>query len=257
MLPVNIDIRDFISHFQLTIDETELFVYGLLDEIGERFKDGLIQNADRELKQVRQEYIRSIYIEKPDPETLIVGLSGWLPNAVEKGLQPFDMKEGFSKSDKRKPAYRKNRRTGWYLTIPFRIGIPSTIGDSSIFSNIMPEKVYEVAKEKLKTNSDRLRETDLPPEFQIKGVRSEVTNNITNQVFPSYTHKSSIYEGMQRSPKEFHSQYVTFRRVSDLSDPNSWIHSGIVAHNLMEKTLNSFPIGDIVSNTKKKFLETR
>jgi hypothetical protein len=31
-----------------------------------------------------------------------------------------------------------------------------------------------------------------------------------------------------------HSSYTTFRRVSDLSDPNSWINTGIEARHLAD-----------------------
>ena len=49
---------------------------------------------------------------------------------------------------------------------------------------------------------------------------------------------------------------MTFRRVSDNSDPNSWIHSGIVAHDLLQKTLSSFNVEDIVSRVKEDFIKT-
>lgn len=257
MLPVSIDISDFVQTWSLTTQETELFVYSVLDEIGKRYYDALFTKAGQELKQTRAEYQRAIYIEAPTEDSISIGLAGWLPNAIEQGIQPFDMKEGFSRSDKRKPAYRKNASTGWYLTIPFRHGTPGIVADSGIFSTVMPGPVYQAAKSLLKTENDLLRVKDLPPEFQIKGVRKEVVNNITKQVFPEYTHKSSIYEGMKKSSVEHHSQYVTFRRVSDLSDVNSWIHSGIEAHNLMMRTLETFPIDRVISEVKESFLSNR
>lgn len=255
--PVSIDISDFVSTWQLTIAETELFVYNVLDEVGGRFAEAWKKKAGEELKQTRQEYQRAIYIEKPTDDSIVIGLSGWMPNAVEKGLEPFDMKEGFSRSWKRKPAYRKNGSTGWYMTIPFRHGTPGIVGESAIFSSVMPSGVYKIAKTTLQAQDSSLKVTDLPAEFQIKGIRKEVINNISKQIFPEYQHKNSIYEGMQKSSMEGHSQYVTFRRVSDKSDPNSWIHSGIVAHNLMGKTLDSFPIERIISQVKEDFLKNR
>ena len=257
MLPVSIDISDFVSTWSLTMQETELFVYNVLDELGKRYYDALFTKAGQELKQTKSEYQKGIYIENPTEDSIVIGLAGWLPNAIEQGIQPFDMKDGFSKSSKRKPAYRKNASTGWYITIPFRHGTPGIVAESGIFSNVMPKTVYEVAKKQLKTENDSLKVSDLPAEFQIKGIRKEVVNNITKQIFPEYTHKSSIYEGMKRSSMEHHGQYVTFRRVSDQSDPNSWIHSGIVAHNLMTKALDTFPIDRIISQIKEDFLKNR
>ena len=62
---------------------------------------------------------------------------------------------------------------------------------------------------------------------------------------------------MTRSEKKYHGQYMTFRRVSDQSDPNSWIHKGFTAYNLMGKTLDKFPIDTIISNIKEDFLSNR
>lgn len=255
MIPVKIDISDFVSEWNLTAEEADLFVFNVLDEIAERFSDNWKNEAGKVLKQTRQEYQKSIYIEKPDPYSVAVGLAGWLPNAIEKGIEPFDMKlEGFSKSDKRK--FKKNG--GWYLTIPFRIGTPGIVADSSIFSSIMPNEVYKVVLKELEGDSKRsLSVSELPEEFRIKGIRPEVINKVTQQVFPVYQHKNSIYEGMRKSDEEHHGHYVTFRRVSDLSDPNSWIHSGIVAHDLMKKTFDNFPFSEIVSNVKENFLKNR
>lgn len=254
MIPIKIDLSDFMQQWQFSAAETDLFIYNVLDEIGTRFADQWRNNAGNELKQTKQEYQRAIYIEKPSADSIVVGLSGWLPNAIEKGLQPFDMKkEGFANSSKRK---FKNDG-GWYLTIPFRIGTPDIVGESSIFATIMPNQVYQVVKQELVTKGNSLSVTKLPTEFQIKGIRPEVINTITNQTFSSYEHKSSIFEGMQNVGSKSHSQYMTFRRVSNLSDPNSWIHSGIVAHNLMNKTLSNFPIDQIVSNVKEDFLQNR
>lgn len=256
MLPVSIDISDFVQTWSLSIQEAELFVSNVLTEVGQRFYEHWYNEAGQSLKQTRQEYQRGLYIETPSSDSIIVGLVGWLPNALEQGLQPFDMKEGFSKSDKRKPAYRKNASTGWYLTVPFRHGTPGIVADSGIFSNVMPQKVYNIAKKKLKAGGT-LMDKDLPAEFQIKGIRPEVVNTITKQIFQQYEHKSSIYQGMIKSDKEHHSHYVTFRRVSDQSDPNSWIHKGFVAYNLMGKSLNSFPIDRVISKVKEDFLKNR
>lgn len=255
MVPIKIDISDFISEWNLTVEETDTLVSSILEEIGERFADSWRNKAGQELHQTKKEYQRGIYIERPDANSVVIGLKGWLPNAVEKGIEPFDMKsEGFSKSPKRK--FKKGG--GWYLTIPFRIGTPGIVAESSIFSTVMPASVHKVAKERLSSGRQKsLSVSDLPKEFQVKGVRPEVKNKITGQVFSEYQHKNPIFEGMQKSNKEGHSHYTTFRRVSDLSDPNSWIHTGIIAHNLMEKTLNDFPITQIISNAKEKFLKER
>lgn len=251
--PIKIDISDFVRQWQLTAEESDMFVYSVLDELGTRFADAWRNEAGKTLKQTKQQYQRAIYIEKPDSNSLIVGLAGWLPNAVEQGIQPFDMKPNFADSDKRKI----KKDGGWYLTVPFRFANPQALGESTIFANVMPGKVYEVAKRVLADRTQSLKVTQLPDAFRIKGVRPEVMNKDTGQIFQAYEHKNSIYEGMRNVGGERHSQYMTFRRVSDLSDPMAWIHTGIQAAHLMEKTLQDFPIANIVAQVKSEFLQNR
>lgn len=248
---ITLDLSDFFKEWQLTIDQAESFVDTLLSEIGARFSEEWHNLAGKELKQTRQEYQRGIYVQRPSFDSVIIGLDGWLPNAVEQGIMPFDMKEGFMNSSKR----HLKKGGGWYLTVPFRLGTPGIVGDSGIFSSVMPQEVYEVAKKELKTRRS-LPAASLPPQFQVKGVRSEILNEKGEQVFPAYQHKNPIYEGMTKSNKEGHSHYMTFRRVSDNSDPNSWIHSGIVAHDLLQKAFSSFNVEDIVSRVKEDFIKT-
>lgn len=252
MIPIQIDVSDFVKQWNLTSQEEELFIDNVLDEISTRFAQEWHNVAGEVLKQTKKEYQESIYIEKIEGAgTVIVGLKGWLPNAVEQGIEPFDMKEGFKNSSKRK--FKKDG--GWYLTIPFRIGTPGIVGESEIFSSIMPEEVYKVALSQLRGDSRRqLNVKSLPEEFQVKGIRPEVKNQ-AGKVFEAYQHKSSIYEGMRRSDKEHHGYYTTFRRVSDTSDENAWIHTGIEPRNLMGKTLQDFNIGDIIRSVRQKFLD--
>lgn len=251
--PIKIDISDFVRQWQLTAEESDMFVYSVLNELGTRFADAWRNEAGKSLKQTKQQYQRAIYIEKLDSYSLVVGLAGWLPNAVEQGIQPFDMKPNFADSDKK----HVKKDGGWYLTVPFRFANPEALAESSIFANVMPGKVYEIAKKTLADRSQSLKVTQLPDEFRIKGVRPEVMNKDTGQIFQAYEHKNSIYEGMRNTGGERHSQYMTFRRVSDLSDPMAWIHTGIEPRHLMEKTLAEFPIANIVAQVKSEFLQNR
>ena len=102
-----------------------------------------------------------------------------------------------------------------------------------------------------------LKVTQLPEPFRLKGGRPEVMNKETGQVFKAYEHKNSIYEGMKNTGGERHSQYMTFRRVSDLSDPMAWIHTGIQPAGLLEKTFSQFPLAAILAQVKADFLEQR
>lgn len=253
MIPINIDISDFVNKWQLTVAQQDLFVYTMLDQISIRFAEEWRAKAGQELKQTRQEYQQSIYIEKIDNQNVIVGLKGFLPNAVEQGISGFDQKEGFERSAKKK--WKKGG--GWYLTIPFRFATPTALAESSIFSQILPQQVYQVAKQVLTNDRVQLNVSQLPGQYRNLQVRPEVIDRLGNTYQP-YQHKSPIYAGMQRleggTDANPHGGYVTFRRVSDLSDPDAWIHTGIEAYNLAEKTLSSFNIASIVADVKIKFL---
>ena len=66
-----------------------------------------------------------------------VQLQGKFPNMLETGFTAFDMKIGFSKSDRK----IKKKDGGWYLTIPFRHSTPG----SFMYGQPMPKAVYKKA----------------------------------------------------------------------------------------------------------------
>lgn len=149
-----------------------------------------------------------------------VQLQGKFPNMLEQGFSSFDMKVGFSKSDKK--ITKKNG--GWYLTIPIRHSTPG----SFMYGKAMPKDIYGVAKQL--DNGGKISQPGL-------GDKS----------WTGYQRKHKTYDGLTRIIKSYQntkqSQYFTFRRVSDKSDTNSWMHPGFsgvkVAQGLMpfaEKT---------------------
>lgn len=149
-----------------------------------------------------------------------VQLQGKLPNMLETGFSSFDMKIGFSKSDRR----IQKKDGGWYLTIPIRHSTPG----SFMYGKAMPRDVYGVAK-KLGAGE----RASYPGQGDVS--------------WKGYQRKNKTYDGLQRIVKSYQkstqSQYMTFRRVSDKSDVNSWWHPGFdgakVAEGLMpfaEKT---------------------
>ena len=68
---------------------------------------------------------------------------------LEQGATPFDIKEGFKKSPKARHTIAKYNKKGkiispggqWYLTVPFRIGVPGTLGQAG-FSGEMPTEMF-------------------------------------------------------------------------------------------------------------------
>lgn len=136
-------------------------------------------------------------------------LRGKFPNMLEEGFEAFDMKIGFGKSSR----IKKKANGGWYLTIPYRHMTPGAF----MYGNAMAKDVYGVAK-KLNPYQSGLGNTSL----QWPGA-GDVS-------WKGYQWKTNKYNGMVRIVKSYQkatqSQYMTFRRVSDKSDPNSWWHPG-------------------------------
>jgi hypothetical protein len=55
--------------------------------------------------------------------------------------------------------------------------------------------------------------------------------------------------------KAIQNTYFTFRRVGEASDPNSWIHSGIKAYNLLGDSIKRLDIQTITENKVDEILE--
>lgn len=171
--------------------------------------------AQQRLVTTRNDYILGLNaddsLQFPDDFTAVLTLRGKWPNMLESGFGPFDMKDpGFRNSVHAKP--RKDG-TGWYLTIPFRHRTPGTVG-SAVGGQAMPADIYAQARVLMAGQRLTGTEFNYPPGVSWTG----------------YQHKNGIYEGMVRNVKTYdkatQSTYFTFRRVSDRSDPDSWMHPG-------------------------------
>lgn len=253
LVPINIDVSEFAASFDIPQDEINQFTSNIISELATEFAMHWSKAASV-LKSSRVEYKNSIYVERIDDFNYIVGLNGWLPNAIEQGLSGFDQKEGFKSSSKTIWSIAKDKKTGfrsWYLTIPFRHAHAGAIGESSAFTNVMPSKVYKEAK-KLETG-EGLNVMNLSKEYQIKKIRSKVIAK--SRIFEAYQHKHSIHSGIQRKKDTNRGTYVSFRRVSGNSDDDSWIHTGIQARNFAEKAMDTMNIADTVDHLTKKYIE--
>lgn len=250
MIPIfKIDVSEVSEEFNLTgkdvSDLKEEILSGLINELYRNWT----QQAREKLKSTRSEYIRSLRVFKDNKFKGGIELMGWLPNRVEEGLEPFDIKIGELKSNKSKIG----KRGQTYITIPFRIGIPTSIGEN--FSNIMPPAVYQVARA-LKAKQ-QIKKFNLPSEFQIPKTRPMVKNQ--TRTFEAYTHKAPLFQGIQRGQGKHHGQYTSFRRISNASitgsDPESWIHTGIMAYKLADKALENTDVVLITDRTVDNFLQ--
>lgn len=178
---------------------------------------------------------------------------------VEYGRAPWDMKPMLLGGK----AHRVSKKGGRYTIIPLRHGVPGT----QLFK-AMPQAIYERAKELIGSHSGAgpmkaFRESTTAGggrgHGRLLGYRKgvawgeslrgtgapqvhEITRNLkTGQALQSpirYRHKAGIHEGMYRFPQKTargeQSTYVTFRVVSDNSDPQSWFHPGWAPHGIVD-----------------------
>ena len=261
---IKIDLTELFNEFSSMskIDGDEM-ASNIVKHIARRFYESWSATAQQELKSSRKEYVNSLQIINEDKTTTAIILRGKLPNMIESGCSAFDMKEGFSKSLKKKIT----KDGGWYLTVPFRFAGAGSLGEDSGFAGVMPQEIYEEVKNfkasktqdvlvdgEIKSNNvwgDRLNMSkfDLADKYKadVRPAYTSLTNESINEKSEvEYKHKSSIYEGMIKSSKQYEkanqSMYNTFRRVSSNSDKNSWINQGITAYNLAEKAMSGFDI---------------
>jgi hypothetical protein len=249
MLPVNIDISDVIEEFSILEDEIPILKANILSKVVNTFSATWEQLIGQRLHGTRSEYLRAIYREQPDQNTVIIGLTSrqsQLALMIEDGSAPFDEKAGFEKSDKK----TMKKDGGWYLTIPLRWATPDAIGEASVFSNKMPEEVYAVAKEL--PPKQALQVGQLPDFLQGKKIRAALPG------FAAYEHRNNLFESMTRNEDvRGRGNYMTFRRVSDKSDPAAFIHPGFTAYNLMDAALEAMDVGTVVDMATDDWLNAR
>lgn len=260
MLPIRIDLDEVVSEFSL--DESEIIFLGskIIDRITEEYYLRWTNLVDKELKQTKQEYLRGMYIERTGPFEVVFGLSNRessIPLMIEEGKSPWDEKPFLLASPKAKI---KKNGNGLYISVPFRHATSEAIAESGVFNSILPADVYNLAK----NSQTPLKRQQLPLNQQTIGVRKAI--DIPGLKVPEYTHKSAKYEGLVRveassSEKEKRGQYMTFRRVSDKSDPNSWFNGGIEGKKLMDRAIelsNISTVADMaIDETLDRILKNR
>ncbi len=249
MIPIAIDISQFAETFAIPEDDIRTFTNNVVSEVATEFSMYWEKEAGA-LGSARDEYMNSIYVERVGSDAYEVGLRGWLPNSIESGVSAFDMKTGFKNSNK----VKYNKDGEWYLTIPFRFATPGALGESTVFTSKMPSEVYEKAKGL--QPREQLAKKDVPKEFQIPKVRKGAITE--SKVFKDYQQKHSIYEGIQKKQSQTAkgTTYMNFRRVSENSDPDSWIHTGIDARNFAESALGKMDIPATVDKIVRKYIDS-
>ena len=252
MLNINVNVDEIIQEFNLPENTADFIV----NEVVEKITNALFYNwqnaAKRSLKSTRNDYINGLVITQPTKFSRAITLKGKFNNMLEKGVAPYDMKFVFVNSSK----IKFNKKGGWYLTIPFRIGAPDSLGENSAFTSVMPKEVHDIAK--LLPAKKGLVKAMIPSPYDVPTSRAAIVTPTSN--FPIYQHKSSIYEGMTKQVgaygKTTQNSYKSFRRVGENSDPNSWISKGIKAYNLLDEAIKRTDVTTIAENRVDEILKT-
>jgi len=249
---IDVNIDDIIQELNLPSNTADFIVHQCVEDVTNAIYEGWKKAAADKLNSTRTNYIEGLDILTTGKFSRQIILKGSLNNMVEKGTNPFDMKEHFRKSKKVKwaPTTDKNGNVSWrwYLTIPFRIGASGSIGENAAFSGVMPRSIHKIMKGM--PAGTGLKRGQIPSPHDIPGTRKQISIPSAKIDIPPYTHKTSKYQGLQKNVGAYgkgnQNTYSTFRRVGENSDPNSWIHSGIQAHNLMGDALKNTDVQTIV-----------
>lgn len=259
-------ISEAISTYRLNEYQSNQLALSVVKTVSEYIYHRWMELAAKELGSTREQYMRGL--QQVDIEINgrmikgIIALTGQLPNMIENGCPSFDMKTGFAGNPNGKMKTKKNG--GWYTTIPMRFATPGALGENEAFANKVSTNVFKIAKD---LNPFSVSIGDFKPLRQTgygkitKADIGDAYKNIKTKgygVYDSYEHKSDISLGMVKSKsigsKSVTSKYMTFRRVSDTSDPNSWIHPGFRPMNFAERAVNSEDIGVKTMNAIAKYL---
>lgn len=253
MIPIFIDTTPLAEEFNLSQQDTDKMIEFVVKEVTIGVAEQWRKEASNVLHQTRENYVNSIYVGTEGRFIGVIRLIGTLNNMLESGATAFDMKVSFSRSSKKQ---KKKNGKGWYLTIPYQFATSQALGESTIFSGKLPVQVQQAIRAKPFVKDQRgyertepLKLDEIPEQFQVKQThRIQIPES---GGFKEYQHKHSIYEGVMRikNPvtKNTSSSYISFRRVSDESDANAWLHPGFRPLNLADTALRSANVPVLVS----------
>lgn len=245
-MKIELSLVDIVEEFSLDKDQAFMVMENTVNALTVSIHERWISMAQKLLNTTRNEYIKGLIVVEEGRLKNSIILTGSLNNMVENGAGAFDMKNNFRNSNKVK--YTKDG--GWYLTIPYRFGVPTTLGESSAFVNIMPADIYDLIKKGGQISSSDLSQLDSKKgtKYGVPKTRKAVSNISTKQTFEEYKNKHSIYEGIKKNKNSRGNSYVSFRRVSEKSDDDAWIHTGIIGRDVLGRSLSSMDVDTVVEN---------
>lgn len=185
--------------------------------------------VDNELESSKQDYLRALKIDTGDLRRTSVYLDeGWLANAIEKGANSFDIKDGLLKSSK----VKTNSRGEIYITVPFKEK------QSLSVDGVSDDDILQMQEEML----------DIYNTY--RGQNVSVTNFNLQSFANSYT---SVRNQVERQVNE---QVKNFVNVSNNTGEDSFIHPGIQAKNFFSRTISEVNSDQIIQDIINSFTES-
>jgi len=248
MITIEIDTRSISEQFFMDQDEINDLMDYTVKEITGRFAQEWENEVNRTLKSSRQEYIANINVVDEGFAKGAVILTGWLPNAIEQGKDGWDMKDQFLNG----PNAKTGKDGSKYNTIPFTFGTPGAL-EENFTGGVLPQEIYDIARKQ--PLNQGIRKDQLPQQFQEPQKKSIKLPEAKS--FKEYQHKHSIYEGVSKRKDKGTGQntYGSFRRVSENSDPDSWIHPGFEAAHISDRVLADFDVPQEVGRIIRAYLK--
>lgn len=154
----------------------------------------------------------------------VIALDGARADRYEHGYAAFDMKPGLLHGPNAKPT----KDGGMYNVVPFVHAGPGAYTGQK--GRALPSEVYALASA-LHTR----QRVKLPGELSGWGMRAKLP---VGGMRAAYSWKASPYESMVRVHRDQHTTMLTFRAVSDNSDPDSWWHPGMDPNPVAESVKN-------------------
>lgn len=212
---------DFMSAIEYLEKYTNAIIEGTSRFVG--FLPTMIQNhiqtlASKRLSEHTADKFVDAVIVKPENNLLIITLDpeAWLPNALETGLDPYDMKSRLQTSPKAKMSKQGMR----YMVIPMPAkkgaqGSMTIKGQhyQAMIDKALTKPVYKAAKTKVMLNGNvTTMEELISKDPETKGM------------YRTKTYKSA--EAMAKGDKPISTQHTIFRVMSE-KFPEKWHHPGL------------------------------
>jgi hypothetical protein len=249
IIPIIIDGSALQQQFALSGDQIESICDNIAKTLAAGYAQQLEQEANNALSSTRRRYIQNVHVVdsgRMEGMVILDYSKDPLIKMLEEGASSFDIKDGLLGS----PKVKIGRNGGRYITVPMRWGTPDAVGESDVFTGILPQVVYEAVQAKPATipvsgggmRSSGLSAGEIPSPFSAVGSRAPIADSAGKILFEEYKHKTSVYQGVSKKtdPSTGQNTYNSFRRVSDKSDSNAFIHPGIEQYNLIQRALENF-----------------